>query len=573
MVVKYLILASLLLLTISPPSVCAQTAAEHYNRGVDLAKIQDWRRAIDEFTKAIAIDPDLASAFHNRGIAYHGLKWYDLARADLDRAIQLNPNNSGSYTVRAYIRLDSVGWNIYRGEFDLAYGDLQAALRIDPSNRVARDAILRADVVRLNMRAETEINKGNFAEAIRLFNEALGKQPNDLDTLFARGRAYLLDSKYALSIADYDAYIARKADDAGAFSNRGLAKCELGKIDEAISDQTTAIALKPSWVADAYVRRGRAHREKKDLINASVDFDNALRVDPNSVFALINKALVYSERKIFDLAIVNASKAISLKPNDAELYLARGDIYKASADNAKALADYDQAAKLEPTSPAPYRRKIGIYKEAKAVAELEAEYDRFVAALPAEGLNARGHYYYFAKNYPKALADFHEWNRLDPKGVAALQMLAYAYERIGDPREALKYTDQVIKLRPSSFDHTFRASILFKLKKFYDASIAIEQAIKLDPKDFYPLTWRGRLRAEQGDLAGALEDYGRSLELYGRSSETYLFRGLMYAKMGKKAEAIADVKRALELDPDNAEARSELAKLTKPRSARPTRKR
>lgn len=532
-----------------------------------------WASAIDEYSKAIQLDPSMERAIHKRGESYWRLKQYDLALADLNRAAQLAPNEAEIFCDRGRMLMEQVGWNIYRGEFEKGYSDLKRAFQLNPNEEHAKIAILNADIIRFNRRADTEVEKSNYAEAKRLYGEALALETGNFYALFGRGRTLFLEGKYELAIADYDAFIRGKTDDAAAFSNRGLAKYELGKYDEAIADQTKAIALNPAWVSDAYVRRGRAYWAKKDLINASIDFDNALRLNPNSVFALINKALIFSERKIFDIAIANVTKAMTLKPDDAELYLTRGDIYKASADTPKALADYEQAAKLAPRSNIPYTKRIALFKEAKAVADLVAEYDRYVKAFPLEGLNARGHYYYFAKDYPKALADFHEWNRLDPKSIAALQMLVYSYEETGDPTKALMYSDQVIKLRPGYYDHTIRARILFKLKKYYDASLAIEQALKLDPEDYNALSWRGRLRAEQGDSVGAFDDYGQSLRLFDKSSQTYLFRGMLYAKIGRKVEALADLKKALELDNNNAQAMAELAELTKPSTPKRPKKR
>lgn len=569
---KNLALFALFVAFILQGSAIAQTASDHFARGDAFSTAQNWIAAIDEYTKAIRLDPNHEPSLHKRGEAYWRSKKYDLALADLNKAAQLAPNEAQLFCDRGRMLLESVGWNIYRGEFDKGYADLKKALQLDPNEAHAKENILSADTARLNIKADTELNKGNVAEATKLYSEALVLRPNNLYSLFNRGRAYLRNSQNELAIADFDAYIAQETTEPAAFHNRGIAKYNLGKYDDCISDQTKAISLKPSWIADAYVRRGRAIWAKKDLINASVDFDNALRHDPNSVFALINKAVIYSERKIFDVAILNATKAIALQPETADLYLERGDIYKASGDVAKALADYEQMTKLAATSKIGYLRRVAIFKETKSIAELEAEYERFIKALPNEGLNARGHYYYSLKNYPKALADFLEWHRSDASSIAALQMLVYTYEEMGNYSEALRYSDLVVKTNPMAYDFAKRGAILFKLKKIYDAAAQIDRALSLEPANGYALRWRGRIRTELGDLTGALEDYGRSLEQVDKSSETYHFRGLLYAKLGKKPEAIADLKRAIELDPNNSEAKSALANLNKTTPLRKSKK-
>jgi Flp pilus assembly protein TadD len=58
----------------------------------------------------------------------------------------------------------------------------------------------------------------------------------------------------------------------------------------------------------------------------------------------------------------------------------------------------------------------------------------------------------------------------------------------------------------------------------------------------------------QEDLEGALKEYRRALVLSPRSSKAHSDLGLLYLKMGRNAEAVAEFHQALELDPNNREA-------------------
>ena len=60
-------------------------ATEKYQRG-------DFRGAIADFDRVIAINPDYADAYSNRGAAHAGSKDYPKAIADYDKAIALNPD-------------------------------------------------------------------------------------------------------------------------------------------------------------------------------------------------------------------------------------------------------------------------------------------------------------------------------------------------------------------------------------------------------------------------------------------------------------------------------------------------
>ncbi len=64
---------------------------EHYIAGQAYAAQKDWKRAIDEFSAAVAIAPKYVLAFHRRGEAY--LQMGDSARAksDFETALSINP--------------------------------------------------------------------------------------------------------------------------------------------------------------------------------------------------------------------------------------------------------------------------------------------------------------------------------------------------------------------------------------------------------------------------------------------------------------------------------------------------
>jgi lipoprotein NlpI len=79
-------------------------AQAYVHRGILYNTIlRDWGSALADFDKAIALDPSHAFAYQQRGFANEKLGNLDAAHADYTRAIELEPRDSVSYLGRAGI--------------------------------------------------------------------------------------------------------------------------------------------------------------------------------------------------------------------------------------------------------------------------------------------------------------------------------------------------------------------------------------------------------------------------------------------------------------------------------------
>ena len=64
-----------------------------------------YEKAIADYTKAIELRPDYASAYYNRGKVFLGLKNYEKAIADYTKAIELRPDDASAYDNRGKVFL------------------------------------------------------------------------------------------------------------------------------------------------------------------------------------------------------------------------------------------------------------------------------------------------------------------------------------------------------------------------------------------------------------------------------------------------------------------------------------
>jgi len=116
--------------------------------------------AIEEYNKAIELDPKYVQAYSNRGVAYGYLGENDKALADFNAAIKLSPGSARPYYNRAVISLLE---ERYRDAED----DLTTALRLEPNYALV-----------YTRRGEVRFRLGKLDEAMADYDMALRLMPD-----------------------------------------------------------------------------------------------------------------------------------------------------------------------------------------------------------------------------------------------------------------------------------------------------------------------------------------------------------------------------------------------------------
>ena len=80
-----------------------KTAESYFNSGNLYLRLEDNREAINDYDRAIELDPKYASAYNNRGIAYARLGDSRQAIKEFDKSIELSPRVPEAYYNRAII--------------------------------------------------------------------------------------------------------------------------------------------------------------------------------------------------------------------------------------------------------------------------------------------------------------------------------------------------------------------------------------------------------------------------------------------------------------------------------------
>ena len=257
-----------------------------------------------------------------------------------------------------------------------------------------------------------------------------------------------------------------------AYELRGLAYLDRGDIAHAIADLNQAITLAPDF-APAYQNRGNAWYARGNYGQAIADYDTAIKLDPNSPSPYVNRATVRRDLGYVDGALEDYQKAISLGAGGARLYGGRGQLYLRQRDYVHALADFDHALQIEPS---------------------------------AANYMLRGHARQDSGDFDRALADYAEAERLDPKNIGAYTAQAAIWTMKDDFDKAIAVYDRAIAAdQKRAATYALRAHAYDQKGDRKRAMSDINRAIKISSQaDF--LNLRGTLRLQDGDIDGVLHD-------------------------------------------------------------------
>src|SRR5689334_14181212 len=102
-VIKLLLTAVCLIL---PLTSYAQTAYEYFRTAFAKDSVGNYKGAIEDYTKAITIDPRFADAYANRGLARHNSGDVRGALDDLNTALGIDSTMTYVYFNRANVKME-----------------------------------------------------------------------------------------------------------------------------------------------------------------------------------------------------------------------------------------------------------------------------------------------------------------------------------------------------------------------------------------------------------------------------------------------------------------------------------
>lgn len=383
---------------------------------------------------------------------------------------------------------------------------------------------------------------GDLAAGIASLKALADKNPNSWVTQRELGKAY-----YWYQRSDGGVAYLKKAislNDKDAISNAYLALAYTATFDDndAAGAITKARDLDPNSAEVLGAQSVTLLRT--DPKQAKEKADAALKIDPDSLLGNYGKWASFVQTSEFNTALPYLQKLIDKYPKLASLYADKGYHFLRRGNTAEAGNAYNQALKIDPDFPTAHAGKCEI-------AYLEGDNNTAVTeckkAIAVFDYAVYGHVYlgYAYNNLGQSADAENELKKaikLDIKNSTAYNGLAFTY------------IDRAL----SADNKNNQSAQTLLLNQAVDQA---QQAITLDGSyadAYFNQGYALSLLTKYTDATAPLE---KAISLRSDSANYYTVLAYNYYKLTEKDKGLAAVNKALELDPNNEQAKSVLQAL------------
>ena len=505
-------------------------------QGNFLMTLKQIDKAIENYSRAIKLNPNYTDAYKNRGIAYREKGKYNRAITDFSTAIDLKPDDAEIYKSRG-------GAYGNKGNYECAIADSSKAIELDSNYAAA-----------YSNRSAAYGLKGNYERAIADGNKAIELDPNCAAAYNNRGVAYRLKGDYERAIADFSKAIDLKPDFADAYYGCGLIYRLKGDYERAITDFSKAIEFDSSY-AGAYNNRGSIYRLKGDYERAIADCGKAIELKPDYVGAYYSRGCAYGLKGDYKRTIADFSKAIDLKPDYVGAYYSRGRVYEQTGDYERAIADYTRVIDLKPDFADAYNNRGIAYDNSGEYERAIVDFNTVIQLKPnfADAYNNRGVAYGLKGDYKRAIADCSQAIDLKPNFADAYHNRGVAYGQGGNFQRAIEDYNRAIELK-SDLDRSYagRGVVWLHLKEWDKAGADLTTAKNMGV-----------------DIIAAFRNDYKNVEAYERANRVKLPEDIAAMLTQRRRSRYPKTEKFLSADGTPLESPDVLNLLTKLRDAGP----
>ncbi len=473
-------------------------AYKYYNEGKRFYDMGDDRKAIQFYEKAVAIDPEFATAYRDMAISYYNLRLFSEEKKYIQKALALSDRVSDRerYLNEAefYARLEKT--------YDKAIEAFNKLLEHYPDDIDGNADLgyLYRQLEQLDKAIERyEVNVQNKVEEVYTYTNLAGLYRDK--ELYDKAREVV------------ESYLNDFADNAEIRWSLAMNYIHQGKLDLALAEMDKAFYLNPTDSFN-FIGKGDIYLFKGDLTKAEQEYQKSLksREPADQWWGISRLSALYLLQGKFEKMEGQVKRAKELANKVGEIiwisasYIAGARFYLKSGNPEEALKECDEAWRSAVEADHLANQRDALYNKGLAFLEMKAMDEAQEAAddlreIIEKGLNKKlmRLYYHLTgrielerANFSKAIEYFKKAINLEygPLTVDAsfIDSLASSYYKAGDLEKAREEYERITSLITGRRSHGH-----------------------IYAKSFYML---GKIFQEKGRKSEAIEHYEKFLDLW-----------------------------------------------------------
>ena len=476
---------------------------------------------------------------------------HEIAIEILKKELQTNPRHARSHYLLGAVYFD-------KGDIALAIANFQNCLGIDPNFEPAMEKLIQAYE-----------KTGQKTQAIRLIEKRILNQ---------RGSQLLRESSDSYNVL-------------------GTLYYRQGDVDQAIQAFENALERSPHHKAakrnlHQLLRQKAFNALKMKAFNeASAYFEKAIHLDPLNATTYRLMADGYAHASQFSEAITHYQKALEIAPNHAtaeknlvHCYNNYGVTLRNHGKWDAAIHAYRNALALQPTYKLTRTNlSDALWQKANARRQSGRSADAIATYLELQKLHPDdtdiasllGELYLKVRNYPAAIAAFHQVYTTLPTDkqaqhnlIAAYQQHAKALRNRRDYRAAVGQLQKAVNLFPTDTNLRLNLSQAYQhVGKYEQARDELEQILAQTPDNANAKTELVNLQIRRGNALMNQKKYTAAVAVFEaipaseKTIDMHNMIGYLYLVQGKHMKALATFETVLAKSPKNTVAYQNLLSL------------
>ncbi|MDH4127905.1 MAG: tetratricopeptide repeat protein [Spirochaetota bacterium] len=419
--------------------------------------------------------------------------------------------------------------------------------------------------------------KRDYNEALKASDEAIKRQADEPNAHFTKGEIYYGQRKDDQALSEYNNVINKDDKNAIAFFKLGVLKLLAGQNEESISLFDKALAVSPglnqAYQRNAYYDRGVAKERLNKLDESIEDYKKAVELDDKYSKGYIQLGEAYYKKKSYDEASNTLNKGFSTSPKSYELAFLLAKTYDAQSESdsnklGNALEYYNKALELNQSYEALYNAgRIHLKKN-----EVDQAVSNFEKASKIKendyDLNTDyGTALYGQKKFDEAIQKYEKAVRIDDNLAGAHLGLGAVYfarskkddgsRNEDDLKKTVEHLEKAISKDPENYEvNRTLGTVYFILKRNDDSIKVLEKAIALKGDDLSTRRNIATAYYSNKNFDKAIPHYEKAIELKKEDDEElYLRLGECYFKTKDKENAKKWFNKLVEKYPENKNKR------------------